>query len=1162
MTLHPNEAFLKEALGFRVLDQRETDEETRRRRQRINLLLVANGLQPACISDDSSYNDDAERLMASYHRRLKLLDEVRCPVDRRIEAFLESHFRDEREPLKLPPRTIILDQHGLAREMSLPIDGDSFTNGLLTSYRVRNGVLHNPLHDRRTTQGTFHICEGGLSIPADKVAVPKAAFAALFRAAMQAPANLLKLPFTSTQADPAHCFVSLLIRPLVCPEVPGATEEKRMECRFFAPGGLVSNLDFVESIFGNGGDPFQLDNDAGLDVKGWTGHTGCVILAPHLIHMTKQELGLPHVDEATPRQKRDGMCWRDAGERYNGGTPFKATCRTDAGVIITLIADNYFGYCKKEVKTQISYAANLFGNVEEEHAGGALAFASFSLGEEFEANSRRYNGRSFADVVADYGEWMDVHPQGYATDKKFPNLFYIPEDARASLQDQQVQWRVNDKDHHIPLLPGNMYMTPSGYKLHMEKHPEAPSWRLIGTMGEGVVCHKPCTVSGGGKSEISKSISDYKLYGPIFVSNLEGDLALVEDIFTRDYSRRWREDMNHRPDYEGRLSRSVLDPHRSLGSVIKLLTPSADYSPEYMAWLHSIPSHIYAIVFIIKRFQQSGDWANSWKNHFSVDIVNGDPGHELRYNNRKLVGSYLRVGLEEPNRWRTYKLRQDFAASTKLQLEDDISVSVVVPREKLHHLGLSVSDARSYKFVQNCEYRLFQRPDDAIHRGLDRQAEADLAQHDNFISNFEPLSHEQVAHMCKYVVDLDKFTRPMQALLQQVAQQGRGYVVCSSTPRLVDGRPTKNPRYLQARPDLVYPLTAHIAEIGTRLVCAVPPKKPVHLPVNSVLLGRRNNPPEADKGIRSLAVYNPIHYQELPELFMDFVSSLTGKSPSTTGAGSEGALTKGPFNALLPIVDLNNALVSFILTDLHGFSTAAGHIGPQLRVDHDISYLVPEIWCRLLPEDRDPKYLIRKGMLEPLEDFEHDGKRILASRLGYRITSRFVRWFFGRVFDNPSKVFDEAILKPETQDPVAFADGVQYITEAHQRIAAQYFEDGSIELACPPLKSLLTIMARGDDNGITQRDPELRKMFTLPYLLDSDWYRERLLCKQDRDVQLWKRHLAYLDQFLDKPQLATESQSLQLRRRREWTEQRLNETQQLSYLEHLVGTLGAHPGPM
>ena len=91
-----------------------------------------------------------------------------------------------------------------------------------------------------------------------------------------------------------------------------------------------------------------------------------------------------------------------------------------------------------------------------------------------------------------------------------------------------------------------------------------------------------------------------------------------------------------------------------------------------------------------------------------------------------------------------------------------------------------------------------------------------------------------------------------------------------------------------------------------------------------MLAGRRNNPPDPKAGIPPLAVYSPIHYQELPELFMDFICSLTGKSPSTTGFGSEGALTKGPFNALWPVVDVNNALVSAIVTGYGGFTTAAG----------------------------------------------------------------------------------------------------------------------------------------------------------------------------------------------------------------------------------------------
>ena len=60
-----------------------------------------------------------------------------------------------------------------------------------------------------------------------------------------------------------------------------------------------------------------------MDAEHWTGHTGCVILAPHLTKLTKKALGLPHWDKATERQRRDGMCWKDEAERYNNGTAFK-----------------------------------------------------------------------------------------------------------------------------------------------------------------------------------------------------------------------------------------------------------------------------------------------------------------------------------------------------------------------------------------------------------------------------------------------------------------------------------------------------------------------------------------------------------------------------------------------------------------------------------------------------------------------------------------------------------------------------------------------------------------------------------------------------------------------------------------------------------------------
>ena len=197
--------------------------------------------------------------------------------------------------------------------------------------------------------------------------------------------------------------------------------------------------------------------------------------APHLSLVTKKELGLPRYQDATHRQKRDGMCWKNEGERYNDGVAFKLTCRTAAGVIVTLLADNYYGNCKKEVKTQISYAANLYGNVEEEHAGGAIAFASYSFGHEYQAYSKKVKGRSFDDVVRDYSQYMDVQPEGYGIDKEFSDLLYVPEDTRASTVRQQLWWTRDGKEQQIPLLPGKIYMTPSGFKVRMEKHPGSPS---------------------------------------------------------------------------------------------------------------------------------------------------------------------------------------------------------------------------------------------------------------------------------------------------------------------------------------------------------------------------------------------------------------------------------------------------------------------------------------------------------------------------------------------------------------------------------------------------------------------------------------------------------------------------------------------------------------
>jgi len=428
-----------------------------------------------------------------------------------------------------------------------------------------------------------------------------------------------------------------------------------------------------------------------------------------------------------------------------------------------------------------------------------------------------------------------------------------------------------------------------------------------------------------------------------------------------------------------------------------------------------------------------------------------------------------------------------------------------------------------------------------------------------FCSNYQPLSPSQAQDIVKDAISFCQFTPTMQQHLKHGAAQSHGYVVLPARPRLVDGKPSKNPRYLQLRPDLAEPRDRYLAEIGLRLQRRLPPDAPVTFAVDAILAGRRTNPPDAKAGIRSLAVYNPIHYQELPELFMDFICSLTGKSPSTTGAGSEGALTKGPFNALRPSADLNAAFLSFVLTGLGGFSTAAGYCGPSYRVDHDLSYLVPEIWCRLTAAERDPAYLIREGHLEKVEDFEHGGKLVLASRLGYRITTRFVHAYFGRVFDNPAVVFTQPLLQPETQDLESFVDGVNNIVEAQRRVALEYIQDGTVDDLCPPLRALLHIMAHGRYQGMTVDDPAFRALFERDNVVGSDWYAERLLVKQQKDIALWKRHVAYLKAFLGRRSHSAEAQRLEIAGRLQAAERNLHQVSSLAWLKGLQGTIGVNP---
>ena len=164
-----------------------------------------------------------------------------------------------------------------------------------------------------------------------------------------------------------------------------------------------------------------------------------------------------------------------------------------------------------------------------------------------------------------------------------------------------------------------------------------------------------------------------------------------------------------------------------------------------------------------------------------------------------------------------------------------------------------------------------------------------------------------------------------------------------------------------------------------------------------------------------------------------------------------------------------------------------------------------------------------------------------------------------RIFDEPTAVFSERMLKPELQGLEDYVDGIKNITEAQQKVALNYFEDGSIEAATPPLKILLHIMAYGNYEGKHISDPELRKYFDRDYVVNSDWYKERLVLQQQKDIAFYGKQIKYLEDFISNPRNNALVLEMDLNGRLNALKARYKEVNSENYLENLNGTIGLDP---
>jgi hypothetical protein len=75
----------------------------------------------------------------------------------------------------------------------------------------------------------------------------------------------------------------------------------------------------------------------------------------------------------------------------------------------------------------------------------------------------------------------------------------------------------------------------------------------------------------------------------------------------------------------------------------------------------------------------------------------------------------------------------------------------------------------------------------------------------------------------------------------------------------------------------------------------------------------------------------------------------------------------------------------------------------------------------------------------------------------------------------------------------------------------------------------------------------------------SWWYADRLAAKQGHDIQLWRNHATYLENFLKKKNYAEEAQRLGIGKKLDAAWETYHRVKSPDYLTSLNGTIGLQP---
>jgi hypothetical protein len=139
-----------------------------------------------------------------------------------------------------------------------------------------------------------------------------------------------------------------------------------------------------------------------------------------------------------------------------------------------------------------------------------------------------------------------------------------------------------------------------------------------------------------------------------------------------------------------------------------------------------------------------------------------------------------------------------------------------------------------------------------------------------------------------------------------------------------------------------------------------------------------------------------------------------------------------------------------------------------------------------------------------------------------------------------------------------FAESMETILDAHRRAAELVIKSDEIKQAIPPLHALLHITAYGDFDGMKLQDKTFRQMFDYDYVINSDWYLERLKCYKNAQIDHLTEGRARLQDICESHDMIDEESADIIENRLDNIEKELSFVRSPAYLQAIIGTLGKH----